>query len=279
MKTLRKIVHPSLLWLGILILALAGCNPTPESPAEAAKELASELQLAGTAWEMDSIGEPGNDVAAIESNRPTLNMFVDRYAGFSGCNWFLGVYTVGEGTLRFETPATTPLYCQDPSGVMDQEASYISALKNITEFRMEGDKLLAYTVENQRLLTFSPADPVPFETTIWALKLFKQEESWKPVVLGTEVTAQFEGEQMSGSAGCNSYSATVTKEGTELTVSEVTATKMACPEPDGLMAQEEIYLSTLGTVTGYQQVGVTLALVDSEGEPVLLFGVQSAPEP
>jgi heat shock protein HslJ len=279
METLRKITRRPLLWLGILILALAGCNPTPESPAQAVEEKASELQLAGTAWELESIGEPEDEIVAIEGTHPTLNMFVDRYVGFSGCNWFLGVYAVSDDTLRFQTPASTRLYCTEPPDVMNQEATYMTALVNITEFQMEGDKLLAFTVENQRLLTFSPAEPMPFETTTWVLKLFDQDGTWMPVILGSEVTAQFEGEQVSGSAGCNSYSGTVATEGAKLTISEVTATAMACPEPEGLMAQEEIYLSALGTVTGYQQAGVTLALLNSEGQPVLLFGGQSASEP
>jgi heat shock protein HslJ len=162
---------------------------------------------------------------------------------------------------------------------MNQEATYTTALVNTTEFKMEGDKLVAYTVDNQRLLTFSPAKPLPFETTTWMLKLFEQDGVWVPAVLGSEVTAQFEGEQVSGSAGCNSYSATVAKEGTKLTISEVNATAMACAEPDGLMAQEEIYLSALQTVAGYQQVGATLALLNSEGQPVLLFAGQSANGP
>jgi heat shock protein HslJ len=280
METLRKTIQRPLLWLGILMLALAGCgNPTPESPAQAVEEKASELQLAGTAWELESIGEPEDKIGVVEGSHPTLNLLVDRYAGFSGCNWFLGVYTVSDETLRFQTPALTPLYCQDPPGVMNQEATYLGALASITEFQMEGDKLLAYTVENQRLLTFSPAKPVPFETTTWTLKLFKQEETWIPVILGSEVTAQFEGEQVSGSAGCNSYSATVAQEGTKLTLTSITATAMACTEPEGLMAQEQIYLSALDTVAGYQHVGVSLALLNSDGQPVLLFGAQSANAP
>ncbi|HXV98376.1 MAG TPA: META domain-containing protein [Anaerolineae bacterium] len=280
MEPLKKIIRHPIIWLGILMLALAGCgNPTPESPAEAVEEKASELQLAGTAWELESIGEPEDNIGVIEGSHPTLNMMVDRYVGFGGCNWFLGVYGVSDDTLRFQMPASTPLLCDEPPGVMNQEGTYMTALLNVTEFQKEGDKLIAYTVENQRLLTFIPAKPMPFENTTWTLKLFKQEENWIPVVLGSEVTAQFEGEQLSGSAGCNDYSATVDQEGTKLTLTSITASAETCTEPEGLMAQEEIYLAALETVAGYQQVGVSLALLNGAGQPVLLFGAQAANAP
>ena len=139
---------------------------------------------------------------------------------------------------------------------------------------MEGDKLVAYTVENQRLMTLAPAQPSPFEGTTWTLKLIYNGREWRPVVLVSTVTAQFEGDQMSGSGGCNTYQATVARAGETLTISNVASTEQTCSDPAGVMDQETTYLSMLSSVTGYQAAGHALALLDADGQAILMFGAE-----
>ena len=78
---------------------------------------------------------------------------------------------------------------------------------------------------------------------------------------------------MSGSGGCNSYSAPLEREGDQLTIGPVTGTEKACSDPDGVMDQEGAYFSQLSSVTGYNVAGGTLALLDANDEAILLFGV------
>ena len=68
-----------LMLLALLVLLLTGCNqePAPEAPTpdpEQAK--ASIMALAGTAWQLDFIGEPEAGLTAIEDSRSTLNFSV-----------------------------------------------------------------------------------------------------------------------------------------------------------------------------------------------------------
>ena len=172
-----------------------------------------------------------------------------------------------------ETPATTPLVCESAE-MMKQEATFMSSLANVAGYQIAGDKLIAATAQNQRLLTFAPAKPTPFEATNWALKLVFDGKQWASLIPETTITAQFEGDQMSGSSGCNSYNAAIEKEGGKLTISEVASTEIACSEPDGLMDQESAYLAMLQSVAGYQQVGGVLALLNVDGQAILLFGEQ-----
>ncbi|MCB0181966.1 MAG: META domain-containing protein [Anaerolineae bacterium] len=269
---MKKTDYWYLILMGAFILILSGCSQsTPESPQEAAAEVKSQLALAGTAWELESIGGPDDLVPVLPDTRLSLNYFVERYAGYGGCNWFLGVYGTDGSSLRMQTPAATTIYCES-EGVVQQEATYMTALVNVTEFKMEDGKLAAYTVEDQRLLTFKPAETVPFEGTTWELKLGWSGERWTPVVPLSTVTAQFEGDQMSGSGGCNNYSASIEKEGEQLTIGTVTGTEMACTDPDGVMEQETAYFSQLSSVAGYTVAGGSLALLDANGEAILLFG-------
>ena len=58
------------------------------------------------------------------------------------------------------------------------------------------------------------------------------------------ISAAFANGQVSGSAGCNNYNATVSSEGGQaLTIGPAISTMMACEEP--AMSQETKYLSAL----------------------------------
>jgi heat shock protein HslJ len=185
----------------------------------------------------------------------------------------LGVYSTDGSSLRMETPTTTMLICKS-ADIMQQEGTFLESLANVTEYRKEGDRLMAYTVEDQRLLTLAPAQPVSFEGTTWDLKFVYDDDEWLSLISGSTITAQFEDDQMSGSAGCNSYNATVSKEGETLTISNVASTRKACAEPEGIMEQESLYLSKLSSVKGLKTVGDALALLDADGQAILVLGAR-----
>ncbi len=271
---MKKILNVRLLLFGIFVLPLSSCfQSTPESPQQAVEEIQSQLSLAGTAWELESFGEPEDELPVLPDTRLTVNYFVERYAGFGGCNWYLGVYTTNGSELRMQTPATTSDICE-PAGLMAQEGTFMSSLLNITEYKMEGDQLVGYTVENQRLLTFNPSRLAPFEGTTWELKLMFDGKELVPLISGSLVTAQFEDDQMSGSAGCNNYTATIELDGDKLTIGPAASTQMACADPEGAMDQEIEYLTKLSSVAGFGQVGGALALLDADGQVILMFGAQ-----
>ena len=94
------------------------------------------------------------------------------------------------------------------------------------------------------------------------------------MALGSEITAQFADGELTGSSGCNTYSASYQEDDGALTVENLAATDMACDVNEAVMDQEQVYLSVLASVTGHEILGGALALLDASGEPVLLFNAQ-----
>jgi heat shock protein HslJ len=236
------------------------------------------LTLAGTTWALESFGEPEDNLPVITGTHLTLNFMVDRYAGDGGCDWFLGVYTADtDHLLRLQTPAQSRLGCTTP--IATQQGTFLTSLLNITEYDLNEGKLIGYTVQNQRLVTFAPAEPVSFETTTWELRFFRGESRWQPGLLGTLITAQFEGDQLTGSAGCNTYEATFEKNEDKLTISNLTSTDEACTEPENIMYQEEVYLEALQNTGSMLQLDGMLQLSDARDQPMLLLGVKTVEEP
>jgi heat shock protein HslJ len=101
-------------------------------------------ELAGTNWELISL----NGKSLIEGTAITLE-FTDTYLGGQmGCNGYggspdRGKYTIkGDGTFQLGDPfAVTVQLCTEPEGIMEQEAEYIEALMEATQYQVIENRL------------------------------------------------------------------------------------------------------------------------------------------
>jgi heat shock protein HslJ len=91
------------------------------------------------------------------------------------------------------------------------------------------------------------------------------------VIVGTEITARFESGRLTGSAGCNMYTAAYTVGGNALTISPAASTRRACSAPAGIMEQEATYLAALTTTAAYRIEGDRLILETADGARVASF--------
>jgi heat shock protein HslJ len=67
-----------------------------------------------------------------------------------------------------------------------------------------------------------------------------------PVLDETELTMAFGADgRVSGSAGCNRYTAAYTSEGAALSIGQAAATRRMCVTPEGAMRQEQRFLDAL----------------------------------
>ena len=99
-------------------------------------------------------------------------------------------------------------------------------------------------------------------------KWYLQSYDGQNLIEDTEITATFDGDkgEISGSAGCNTYFAAYEVKGDKLTVSQMAWTEMACLNPEGVMDQEQEYLSLLGTARSFKvsDTGLTIDCVDGK---------------
>jgi heat shock protein HslJ len=124
----------------------------------------------------------------------------------------------------------------------------------------------------------APAAAAELAGAPWRLVSYAGPEgSQRPVLPGTEVTATFQDGRVSGSAGCNQYTA-----GYQLAqdaagiirISQAASTQRFCVEPAGVMDQETAYLQALGRVERYAISGDELTLRDAAGGVLLVFAPQ-----
>jgi heat shock protein HslJ len=101
--------------------------------------------------------------------------------------------------------------------------------------------------------------------TSWRL-LFLNGEAPIP---GTEITAQFDAEQILGTAGCNSYQANYEQNDGRLAVLDFVTTEVFCEEPAGVMDQEGQYMALMLGADRFQIQDDQLTLRTSDGETLV----------
>ena len=113
----------------------------------------------------------------------------------------------------------------------------------------------------------------------WFLVSFNDQGSKKKVIANTQTTIQFSTERLSGLAGCNRYFAGYQlKNRYDLTIERIVATEMACPDPVGIMQQEDTYLQLLSRAKAYYIRDGQLTLYNENKVTILIFQQQENEE-
>jgi heat shock protein HslJ len=180
--------------------------------------------------------------------------------------------------------------CTGPEALLKQEEQYTDSLSWATNYRLNEGQLEVLTARGE-VLVFEPLpenSDASLEGSAWVLTAFIEEKAVKgmntPLLMPTDllaetaITATFEDSAVSGSAGCNTYYAACTRDGSFLTCETPAATEMACGGPAGIMGQEQRYLSFLEGVTAYRIYGSQLWLEAGDGQ-ALVFAVREQRPP
>jgi heat shock protein HslJ len=99
--------------------------------------------LPGTSWEVLSYNNGREAVVGLLTGTDiNLNFGTDgKASGNAGCNSYSGDYQTSGKTLKVGSLTGTRMFCDKPSGVMDQEKQYLEALQSAATFEIAGDTL------------------------------------------------------------------------------------------------------------------------------------------
>lgn len=240
---------------------LAGCCRIP-SNASAPVPLAFE----GPTWQLAAPAAQGTGVGAKEM-RPVTALFEGgRVSGFSGCNRFMGSYTLDRDSVLFGPLAGTMMACPDPG--MAIEKAFLGALTGTLRYAISGDRLTLTPVSGAPLVF--QAEPAPMLQGVnWYVTGFNNgRQAVVGPLLGTTLTLTFDQGHVYGSGGCNTFRAAYTSEGNRLAIGPVASTRKAC-SAEGVMQQEREFLAALESVKVWAISGGMLDIHRADGERVL----------
>ena len=113
---------------------------------------------------------------------------------------------------------------------------------------------------------------VTLEDTVWVLQSYGELGNSKDILTDTEITAEFVSSEATvrGTAGCNSYFGSYEVEDSQLLIpGPIGSTEMYCMEPEGIMEQEQQYLTILQSADSYEINGNEFRV--NCGSQVLVF--------
>ncbi len=279
---MRRDGHHTLAKVAFLIIVAAclfsvGYSGLAGTPPDDANRVAEPL--AGTAWGLVAFRADNGSVVAPLPGAEPLIIFGESgtLSGSAGCNLYSASYRINGSTISVEPIDVTGAHSAAAQGLVQQESRYRELLVAAASYQIEGDRLVLSGPSGKDLLVFERSDQpesVPLLATEWRLTHYTTGggSTVASPVPGTNVTLVFDDDgTLSGSAGCNAYSAPYQVNETGIVVERVIATKTSCTEPAGIMEQEGAYLDLLRSAAGYRLVGDTLAVIDGNGRAILFY--------
>jgi heat shock protein HslJ len=150
------------------------------------------------------------------------------------------------------------------------ERAFLAALERVAGWRVDDEGLVLLDAGDEELLRFGAATLVGSWIATGVLR--QDREAFVSIATGTEITATFsEEDEVSGSAGCNTHTATYSTDGGAIEITTPAATRTLCPEPEGVMEQEAAYLEALGSAASYRVDGGALELLNADGTRLVHF--------
>jgi heat shock protein HslJ len=115
-------------------------------------ESAPENPLAGTRWQVGNFydTELGDTGVVLPGTTLTMAFGADgKVNGSSGCNTYSASYLVSGSQLALTPPTGTNMLCNEPSGIMEQEAAFLALLPTVGGYSIEGDSLYLQDASGQ----------------------------------------------------------------------------------------------------------------------------------
>ncbi len=236
-------------------------------------------RLTGITWVLDDASVTALVGAPVPRVRAEVSFDGKRANGSSGCNLYSGTYVATDGgSISVEAVSMTEMACDEPR--MALEAAFIAELADVSTFAIgDGTLMLGGGATPLRFTRYVPMAPLPLEGTHWILEtIVAGPGAVTSVVAGTEPTLLLDGDQASGSAGCNRFTGTFELTTGDAVMQDVTGdlsfgplatTRMACPGP--VMEQERTVLTVLGATTTWLVDADRLSLFDAGGSLLLTF--------
>jgi len=259
--TVRQFSRRYLATAGLLVLALlmAACAPLP-APFVVGDSATGPTQggdLEGRSWTLASLA--GAEVIGTV----TVTFNEGQLSGSAGCNSYFGSYQLDGQSITIGPMGMTEMFCMD-EGVMDQEMAFLAALGQASSFNVEGDSLTIETGAGPLVFVVTPEpEALPLEGTLWSLTSFADAGAVKSLLVGTEITVQFAGGEVKGTAGCNNYFGGYELDGDSISFGYLASTMMMCEE--GVSQQEMEFLTAMQTARSFQISGDQLEVVHEGG--------------
>jgi heat shock protein HslJ len=254
-----------------LYLCLPPAPMVAQQPAPA-----SSPQLVGPIWQWQQTQMNNGDLFTPDTPANyTVQFMADSAAAIQAdCNTVRATYTITDNRVSLTKAPSTLVAC--PEGSLGDQ--FVSNLSNTTLFFFQDGNLFIDLKFDSGTMSFSPISS-ELAGSNWLVTAYNNgREAVVGPLADTELTADFGVDgTLSGSAGCNSYSAGYEASGNNISVGQAAVTMMFCEEPAGVMEQEQEFLAALSTAATYEITGNAMQMRTADDALAAMFVRAAAP--
>ena len=258
--------------LGALAIVVSACSSGGGAASQSSGAAAGGTggAIEGPTWKLSTIDEGGTPNAVPEGVFVDATFASGKVSGSAGCNQYSGPAAVSGATIRIGPLASTAMGCVGPGG--DVEKAYLTALAAATSFTADATTLTLFDATGKASLVYAAGSANPLEGS-WIVTGFNNgKQAVTSPINGTELTAVFTADSVSGSGGCNTYNGPYKLDGTKVTIGPLATTMKACEQ--AIMDQETQFLTALQTPANVETSGGTVTLRDSSGATQVVLGTK-----
>jgi heat shock protein HslJ len=160
--------------------------------------------------------------------------------------------------------AATMMACDE--SVMQQATAFLTRLNQVRSYRIAAGQLVLLSADDVLLASLAP-QVKGLAGTAWQVTGYNNgRQAVVSALADTTLSMAFSADgKVSGSAGCNNYSAAYTLAGPVLRIGPAATTRKMCGAPPNIMEQEQQFLAALATVASVRQEGGRLELRTASG--------------
>lgn len=255
--------------MSLIVLTIMSCNTGKKVVSENSE---STDGIENSKWVITTL--EGQDLSNVESNGQeiyfTLDSETNRVNGYSGCNTFMGSYTLESGNrISFTQMATTRMACPE-SDV--RESDILNVFETADNFRITGNTLSLNKAKRAPLAEFKRAsENSEIVEKYWKLKTLEGKDVEMVDNQEREIyfTLKSEENQITGFSGCNTFTGHYAlEEGNRIRFTHIATTMKACPDVD---INESELLQIFDLADNYTIQGDELSLNVGRRAPLAVF--------
>jgi len=220
--------------ISLFALTIIGCKSVKDSNTEITTAIPSEI-IFDITWTLSKLD--GATLENSEQNGQTIHFTLhsedNRVSGYSGCNTFMGIYTVEKGNrISFSQLASTRMACPD-SQIKEQEILDIFNLAD--NYSTSGNTLTLNKAKRAPLAVFYKSHTEKITEKYWKLKTLEGEEFQMADNQEREIYFMLKTNEnrLEGFSGCNMFAGSYTlEEGHRIRFTQMASTMKACPDVD-----------------------------------------------
>jgi heat shock protein HslJ len=158
--------------------------------------------------------------------------------------------------------------------------AFDDALAQARGWRIDAGQLVLLDAAKAELMRLD-AQPKGLAGTAWQVSGYNNgRQAVVGPIDGTALRLQFmDGGRVAGFGGCNNFSGSWKLDGNKLSLGPLAATRKACVQPEGVMAQEAAFLRALESAATARREGPRLELRTSADAMAALLTLDGAAKP